>query len=126
MHYNVATLKISYFRAIDIQVLIGNVGGYIGLCLGYSFLQIPDFIVFILSKTKFNLFRLAKDKIESNAEYPIMHVETGFDNASSRNNVPTQGSDQANNIACTNTDLEKLYEIIKRLEGRVEFLEKDN
>ena len=55
-----------------------------------------------------------------------MHVETGFDNASSSNNVPTQGSDQTNNIACKNTDLEKLYEIIKRLEGRVEFLEKDS
>ena len=30
-------------RAIDLQELIGNIGGYIGLLLGYSILQIPDF-----------------------------------------------------------------------------------
>jgi hypothetical protein len=32
-------------RAIDIQALVGNAGGYIGLCVGYSFLQIPDLIL---------------------------------------------------------------------------------
>ena len=40
------------FRAIDIQGLIGNVGGYIGLFLGYSFLQIPDFIILIVLRAK--------------------------------------------------------------------------
>ena len=40
------------FRAIDIQGLIGNVGGYIGLFLGYSFLQIPDFILLIVVRGK--------------------------------------------------------------------------
>ena len=39
-------------RAIDIQGLVGNVGGYIGLFLGYSFLQIPDVILFIVLKAK--------------------------------------------------------------------------
>ena len=41
-----------FFRAIDIQGLIGNVGGYIGLFLGYSFLQIPDFIILIVLRAK--------------------------------------------------------------------------
>ena len=40
------------FRAIDIQGLIGNVGGYIGLLLGYSFLQIPNFIILIVLRAK--------------------------------------------------------------------------
>ena len=35
-------LSFVFCRAIDIQALIGNIGGYIGLCLGYCFLQIPD------------------------------------------------------------------------------------
>ena len=35
------------FRAIDGQVLVGNVGGCIGLYLGYSLLQIPDLIIFL-------------------------------------------------------------------------------
>ena len=39
-------------RAIDIQGLVGNVGGYIGLFLGYSFLQIPDFIILIVLRAK--------------------------------------------------------------------------
>ena len=32
------------FRAIDMQGLIGLIGGYVGLVLGYSFLQIPYMI----------------------------------------------------------------------------------
>ena len=33
---------ISTFRAIDINVLIGNIGGYVGLLLGVSILQAPE------------------------------------------------------------------------------------
>ena len=32
------------YRAIDFNALIGTIGGYIGLFLGYSILQIPDFL----------------------------------------------------------------------------------
>ena len=44
---------------MDFQGLIGNIGGYIGLCLGYSILQIPDFIQLLSSKFKkqFMIFR---------------------------------------------------------------------
>jgi len=37
-------LYVAFNRAIDINSLIGTIGGYIGLCLGYSLLQIPSFI----------------------------------------------------------------------------------
>ena len=37
-------IEIYISRAIDLQELIGNIGGYIGLLLGYSILQIPDFL----------------------------------------------------------------------------------
>ena len=30
-------------KAIDWQALIGNVSGYVGVCLGFSLLQIPKF-----------------------------------------------------------------------------------
>ena len=39
-------------RAIDIQALVGNIGGYIGLLLGYSLLQIPDLITWIMYNSK--------------------------------------------------------------------------
>jgi hypothetical protein len=32
--------------------LVGNVGGYIGLCLGYNFLQIPGLILILSRKLK--------------------------------------------------------------------------
>ena len=37
-------------RAIDVNGLIGNIGGYIGLCLGYSILQIPEFVTLLFLK----------------------------------------------------------------------------
>ena len=39
-------------RAININGLIGTVGGYVGLCLGYSLLQLPDLISYIMAKYK--------------------------------------------------------------------------
>ena len=40
------------YRAIDIQALIGTIGGYIGLFLGYSVLQIPNAIIFLIKKIR--------------------------------------------------------------------------
>ena len=34
------------------NTLIGYIGGYIGLILGYSLLQIPDFVVMLYLKVK--------------------------------------------------------------------------
>ena len=42
--------NIYSYRAIDIQTLIGNISGYIGLCLGYSLLQIPRLVRSIAKK----------------------------------------------------------------------------
>ena len=40
------------FREIDMQALIGNVGGYIGLCLGYTILQIPEYLQAVFHRYK--------------------------------------------------------------------------
>ena len=42
---------ISY-RAIDVQALVGIIGGYIGLFLGYSAMQIPFAIILVIEKMK--------------------------------------------------------------------------
>ena len=44
--------NICIFRAIDFQALLGTVGGYIGLILGYTVLQIPDFLVTVFGRMK--------------------------------------------------------------------------
>ena len=49
-------------RAIDIQGLVGNVGGYIGLFLGYNFLQIPNLIILIVLRAKSWLEQIKKDR----------------------------------------------------------------
>ena len=38
-------IRTLHFRAMSIQTLVGNAGGYIGLFLGYSCLQIPTVIL---------------------------------------------------------------------------------
>ena len=42
--------EIQLIRALDEQSLFGNIGGYVGACLGYSFLQIPGFIHLMYAK----------------------------------------------------------------------------
>ena len=42
--------EIRYTRAFDIESLIGNVGGYIGLFLGFAIWQIPEAIEFLKIK----------------------------------------------------------------------------
>ena len=45
---------IHFNRAIDVNALIGNIGGYIGLCLGYNILQVPALLSIILRTFKDN------------------------------------------------------------------------
>ena len=39
-----------YYRSMDVHGLIGYIGGYIGLFVGYSVLQIPDTILILKGK----------------------------------------------------------------------------
>ena len=42
--------EITMLRELSIQSLLGNVGGYVGICVGYSILHIPNLINAIYSK----------------------------------------------------------------------------
>ena len=43
----------TYFhRSMDSHTLVANIGGYIGLCLGYNLLQVPDLITTVFRKLK--------------------------------------------------------------------------
>ena len=44
--------QIKLIKALDEQSLFGNIGGYVGACLGYSFLQIPCLIHALYAKCK--------------------------------------------------------------------------
>ena len=53
------------FRAIDFESLLGTVGGYIGLILGYTILQIPEFLVAVFRKSKLIKERLVDTDVTS-------------------------------------------------------------
>ena len=44
--------EIIMLRELNIQSLIGNAGGYVGICVGYSILQFPNLISSIYLKIK--------------------------------------------------------------------------
>ena len=44
--------NIVLVRSFDIQTLIGNAGGYIGLFLGNTLLQLPGFVYYLWKKLK--------------------------------------------------------------------------
>ena len=44
--------EIVLTRQFDLQNLIGNAGGYVGICVGYSFLQLPKLITYVVSKVR--------------------------------------------------------------------------
>lgn len=44
--------QIQHVKSFDIESFIGNVGGYVGLFLGCAFWQAPDFMEFLLRKSK--------------------------------------------------------------------------
>ena len=39
---------MQWYRAIGIEQLVGSIGGYIGLCLGFSIAQIPELIIYVV------------------------------------------------------------------------------
>lgn len=139
----------SYFRAIDFQALLGNVGGYIGLILGYSILQMPDLVGLILSTGKIYFSRFTENKIKPNSTNFTTHVETISDNARTSNTLAGQATDESNDktfsestrasnslsgqrrdesndISCVITAIDQIYEIIKGFEERLGSLEKHN
>ena len=54
--YNIIKIFILKFekfgRAIDAHSLIGNMGGYVGLLLGFSILQVPGFVAKVFEKIR--------------------------------------------------------------------------
>ena len=68
-------------RAIDFQALVGNIGGYIGLLLGYSLLQIPEFITWVMFKFKryFNRSSNIDEQTKGNAIKPATSYRKNYE-----------------------------------------------
>ena len=88
---------------MDINGLIGYIGGYIGLFVGYSILQIPKTLLKLARKCK----KLFHDIQNQNG--PITSVGTRF-------NVQERATNESNNLL-PNYTKEEIKDILQRLQN---------
>ena len=100
-------------RAIDIQGLVGNVGGYIGLFLGYSFLQIPDVILFIVLRAKrwLEQIREGRDQNKTKTQKIMVH-----ENMSASQGISKRESNKGCEGSRLCVDINAHNELIARIE----------
>ena len=64
--HNIDSNKIHlYFRAMDVNGLIGYIGGYIGLFVGYSILQMPDTVLMLIKGCQYYNSKICNKKVIS-------------------------------------------------------------
>ena len=82
---------IHFNRAIDVNALIGNIGGYIGLCLGYNILQVPALLSIILRTFKDNF---KSKEIIKNTNYNSKSFDTNVKKSDGENEKQNKPSDK--------------------------------
>ena len=113
---NLCYVQFLYSRAIGIQGLIGNVGGYIGLFLGYSFLQIPDFIIFIVLRAKSWLERIREGGDRNLTKTSKVLVHESMAASQSRSKSEANEDWEVNRIYVDNNAHTELIARIEQLE----------
>ena len=116
-------LSILYSRAIDIQALVGNVGGYIGLCLGYSILQIPDLVLLILYKVKMYVSRSRKGIIKMDLRNSFMPKQENWRNGRPNNDPISLSMDGRSIIFEKREDHDEILAMVQKQEKRIKSLE---
>ena len=102
---------------MDTQGLIGNIGGYIGLVLGYSLLQIPDFIIFILGKTKgWCLGFRERRYLNQTKAWNVIENEKAFASKSHSAKESTENRDTKGYFVSTSAQFESVIKRIEQLE----------
>ena len=67
-------LRIEQIRGYDFNSLIGNIGGYVGMFLGYALLNVPNAIVSIFETSR--ELRLTTRELCQNKEKEISSCKT--------------------------------------------------
>ena len=89
------------YRAIGIEQLVGSIGGYVGLCLGFSIAQIPELIICMVIFTK-KEYQKISDKTN---RILTTEVRVVMENTSSKGNeipITKQGSEDQTEIRTMN------------------------
>ena len=80
--------EIVQIKAIDVNGLIGYIGGYIGLILGYSILQIPECIVMLVRKFKTDCWKRPRGQSNSSPVFiKTKHLGNSHDGHCCKHNL---------------------------------------
>ena len=97
-----------WYRAIDIEQLVGSIGGYIGLCLGFSIAQIPELIIYIVVCVKKD-YQNIKDKAN---RIPMTGVRVVVESTTAKDDIipitKQDNKDQAENRTITKLRIKSL------------------
>ena len=123
-----------HYRAIDLNGLVGYIGAYIGLFLGYSLLQIPDLIL-LLSRNAKKYF----GKRNASVHNDLPHPTKIYVNERLPNNIGLISTTRNTDCGCKHTScllrseleqmsqkVEKVVEEIEVVKGKIEIIEKNS
>ena len=104
--------QITQVRAYDMELLIGNIGGYIGLFLGYAILQFPDFVSKFRKwlKLKFNWINWIAGKTKINPEIVTSNTFEDHIEPDDALNVLSKGIYDLNQYTNKLDELDKKFE----------------
>ena len=63
--------EIKQIRAYDLDMLYGNIGGYMGLLLGYAILNLPTMLLFLYGSIKKSLLNIKTTKPRAKQTEPV-------------------------------------------------------
>ena len=92
---------MQWYRAIGIEQLVGSIGGYVGLCLGFSIAQIPELIICMVIFTKKEYQKV----IDKKNRILTTGVSVVVENTSTKDNetpITKQGSEDQTEIRTMN------------------------
>lgn len=122
---NLKYRQIAHVQEYDVESLVGNIGGYIGLFLGYSLINFPRFIISLLDIFRKKLVpTIRKKKGKKNCS--ISHTQSPSINPNETSEIKNVDSVTIDNQTRTPIlDLKnvrnELIAVVRKIDGEVEF-----
>ena len=131
---NLKYRQIAHVQEYDVESLVGNIGGYIGLFLGYSLINFPRFIISLLDIIRKKLVPIIKKKRtgkDHQQNSSIIHNQSPCTNPADQSEVSNANSvtlHNQTNIKVNNTPIldlknvrNELISVVKKIDGEVAF-----
>ena len=96
------------------ETLVANIGGYIGLFLGYAILQIPIFFR--------RMIEYVKGMISKNSEMPSDHIIVKLSSTLEQEGANKDQTKFVNELDCVNDDVGKMKKNLRDFENVLSFL----